>query len=402
MTTDALAIRGIIAKAESKLESLQQQSHQLIESDDTLQQEIIAALTDLLTQWQGLVSRAIAMNIITESPNEATTEADILKRQPQLRTAVVAQLQQCNKDQAVAQLEAELNAIGGYRNRQEQIQGEMNTARWQIAEIVQERGIAQLPATLIREFCVQNWPELVNAPTLSQTEAEKHQADIRSYAAKEYLDRLIHETSVPEATVETLDVATTVAEVTSLQRKVAISERALRLVNAVRQRIVKMVLPTTERNMRIILPLLTAGRYHDVQLTAPTDEESDHADYRIYVYESTAGRLVSKSIFSGGARDQCSLALRLAFALATLPQELGIAPGFLFLDEPLSAFDSERAAALVQLLTQGEIARAFAQVVVISHQNAFARHDFQYHIRMERGRVVASDLPKSTPSVLVS
>jgi exonuclease SbcC len=64
-----------------------------------------------------------------------------------------------------------------------------------------------------------------------------------------------------------------------------------------------------------------------------------------------------KNLFSGGTRDQCSLALRLAFALATLPQELGVAPGFIFLDEPLSAFDSQRAQALVELITTGTIAQ---------------------------------------------
>ncbi|HKD75053.1 MAG TPA: hypothetical protein VKB76_06135, partial [Ktedonobacterales bacterium] len=90
---------------------------------------------------------------------------------------------------------------------------------------------------------------------------------------------------------------------------------------------------------------------------------------------------------------QCSLALRLAFALATLPQELGVAPGFLFLDEPLSAFDGERAASLVELLTGGHIARAFAQIFVISHAHAFAREDFRYHVRMDRGRIAESDLP---------
>jgi len=106
-----------------------------------------------------------------------------------------------------------------------------------------------------------------------------------------------------------------------------------------------------------------------------------------------AGRYVAKNLFSGGTRDQCSLALRLAFALATLPQELGVAPGFIVLDEPLTAFDAERAQALVTLLTTGTIAEQFAQVIVISHGHAFDRSAFAYHVVMERGRVRSSTLP---------
>jgi hypothetical protein len=91
-------------------------------------------------------------------------------------------------------------------------------------------------------------------------------------------------------------------------------------------------------------------------------------------------------------RDQSSLALRLAFALATLPQESGSAPGFIFLDELLSAFDAQQAQALVSLLTTGTIARQLHQVVLISHQHAFDREAFRYHIRMEAGQIVESNL----------
>lgn len=64
----------------------------------------------------------------------------------------------------------------------------------------------------------------------------------------------------------------------------------------------------------------------------------------------------SKSIFSGGTKDQFSLALRLSFTMATLPQERGTAPDFLYLDEPVGSFDASRQEALTELLTRGEIA----------------------------------------------
>ena len=166
-------------------------------------------------------------------------------------------------------------------------------------------------------------------------------------------------------------------------------------------RIARRVLPITERNMGPLLQQLTGGRYRDVRLTPEdTDGQPGEMDYRIRVWDPAAGRYIAKNLFSGGTRDQCSLALGLAFALATLPQELGVAPGFIFLDEPLSAFDSLRAQALVELITTGTIAQQFNQVILISHQHAFDREAFHYHVRMESGQIVESDLPHSEDSLV--
>jgi hypothetical protein len=86
-----------------------------------------------------------------------------------------------------------------------------------------------------------------------------------------------------------------------------------------------------------LLPELTARRYWSVRLTPPdgNQDQFGQLDYRIRVWDRIAGCYVAKNLISGGTRDQCSLTLWLAFAVATLPHELGVAPGFLFLDEPL-------------------------------------------------------------------
>ena len=170
---------------------------------------------------------------------------------------------------------------------------------------------------------------------------------------------------------------------------IEVKRRAVRIVTGVRLQMVAKVLPNTERNLRFLLPLLTADRYHDARITE---------DYRIEVWDQTANSYVAKSIFSGGTRDQFSLALRLAFALATLPQELGTTPGFVFLDEPLSSFDSQRARALVDLLTRGHIAANFMQIFVIAHTRSFDPAAFPYHLRLEGGQVVESDLPHPGPT----
>ena len=137
--------------------------------------------------------------------------------------------------------------------------------------------------------------------------------------------------------------------------------------------------------LRRILPTLTRDRYHDAQLDPET--------YKIQVWDERAGAFKEKNIFSGGTKDQFSLALRLAFALATLPQERGAAHSFIFLDEPLGSFDDERADALIYLLTEGEIARAFDQIFLISHVHVNERL-FTHHVVLENGRVVETDLPR--------
>lgn len=175
-------------------------------------------------------------------------------------------------------------------------------------------------------------------------------------------------------------------------RQLLVRERGVEIVSLARRRIVSKVLPATMDYMRLILPTLTRDRYHDARL----DPES----YKIQVWDERAangGAYKEKNIFSGGTKDQFSLALRLAFALATLPQERGSAPSFIFLDEPLGSFDQERAEALVYLLTEGEIARAFDQIFLISHVHVDERL-FSHRVILENGRVSYSDLPSSAPA----
>ena len=181
-----------------------------------------------------------------------------------------------------------------------------------------------------------------------------------------------------------LDVDECRVEVERLTRQLEVKRRAAAIVEGTMERIVRMVLPNTERNLGQILPLLTAGRYHEARIGE---------DYQVQVWDDSAGRYVSKGIFSGGARDQFSLALRLAFALATLPEELGTSPSFIFLDEPLSSFDGPRTEALVRLLTEGQVAANFSQIFVISHNRSFDLNAFQYRLVLREGQVVESNLP---------
>ncbi len=185
-----------------------------------------------------------------------------------------------------------------------------------------------------------------------------------------------------EAPLEPGAAAEALAE---LEREQAARRRAQDIVSETRQRMINKVLPDTIANMCLLLPLLTAGRYRHAELTA---------DYRLQVWDERKRGYVEKALYSGGTQDQFSLALRLGFALAALPRELGTSPGFLFLDEPLSSFDRDRTAALIDLLTHGQIATFFQQVFLISHSQAFDPQLFTHHVAMEDGRVASSTLPQ--------
>jgi exonuclease SbcC len=190
---------------------------------------------------------------------------------------------------------------------------------------------------------------------------------------------------------ESLNRAECLGELQAKEHAMQVRERGAAIVSVARRRIVNKVLPATMDYMRQILPTLTRDRYHDAQL----DDET----YKIQVWDERAnnadgqgGAFKEKNIFSGGTKDQFSLALRLAFALATLPQGRGTAPSFIFLDEPLGSFDDERAQALIFLLTEGEIAQAFDQTFLISHVRVDERL-FTHRVIMEHGRVAFTDFP---------
>ncbi len=419
-----VTIAGERARTEQEIAQLRRQAESLAaEQGDTRRHDLETLLSAIAARWNGLCAHAVERGIwadaltddlVPMSYSPSQNERQVQETSLAVGDALLANLAP-RLDHASAWMRAEMDRLDGAAAQRERdrLIGQIGELRQQCEHVGQsatERNTElvilmakrriELPQQreFSREALIERWPPLAGAEGDRELLVEQvRDAENRRFAAEEKARVLIDEMALTPETVATLDVATCAATVAGLRRQIEIGRRAVEIVNQGRQQIVRQVLPTTERNMRVILPLLTAGRYHDVRLTAPEspDGEIAEVDYRIRVWDQAARRYVGKAIFSGGARDQCSLALRLAFALATLPQELGVAPGFLFLDEPLSAFDGERASALVELLTRGHIARAFAQIFVISHAHAFAREDFRYHVRMDRGRIADCDLPTS-------
>ncbi len=186
---------------------------------------------------------------------------------------------------------------------------------------------------------------------------------------------------------EALVLPTVETELATAEQEIAVKKRAGDIIEQTRQALIARVMPLTMQNVAQLLPLLTDGRYGDVKW--------DEASSSLEVYDTRARSYQRKRIFSGGARDQISLALRLGFALATLPGEHNIRPGWLFLDEPLSSFDRVRTLALVDLLTKGLIRRKFDQIFLVSHSEAFDPTLFDHRVRMESGSVIESNLPEA-------
>lgn len=294
--------------------------------------------------------------------------------------------------------QAELAALAVRREGQEErsrtMREESSRRMGLIRELLSGQGISCTGQEALQELSAR-WSLLAEADP-ANVDVLREQAD-KAHVDAEYARR----SAADAATRHRIDaeMLTTLNE-EACQRAVEEAERTLRqrriaaeLADEAFTRIVRRVLPETEVHMRAVLPELTAGRYRDVQLL---HDDAHSADLRIRVWDQLAGRYVAKSLFSGGTRDQCSLALRLAFTLATLPKELGAIPGFIFLDEPLSSFDAERSQALVHILTQGTVARHFSQVFLISHSQSFDPQSFAYRLNMAGGRVTESTLPRET------
>lgn len=356
-------------------------------------QSIGAALAAIIQAARHLVPKPLSSLGTTEGTN--TDESSLIGALREVRAALESRLAELDEPSAKRDLEQALHEKGTLAQNLQTLQSQRADAEAAIRDLLTARGLPQ-PASYTIADIAAVWP-LMQAVTAADKDhlAARHEfARNRLFAARDREHRLSEELEHAGAQ---LNVEECERQVHELADERDVCQRAAGLIQEVRERIARQVLPTTERNMQLLLPELTARRYFDVRLTPPGDEEGQlgQLDYRIRVWDQAAGRYVAKNLFSGGTRDQCSLALRLAFALATLPQELGVAPGFIFLDEPLSAFDAQRAQALVDLLTTGIIAQQFAQIVVISHHHAFDRRAFQYHVRMEGGQVAEGDLPEA-------
>ncbi|HEX9069052.1 MAG TPA: AAA family ATPase [Ktedonobacterales bacterium] len=347
----------------------------------------VALLPTTREAWSQAVTLALA---VPTEPTQADDLPSLLAHRDATRTAADDELARLDEPAARAELAGLRERHAAHVEHGVALSAQHAETRERVRTHLSEQGIAVGGHEPV-EHLVAAWPLLAEVdhtqePPLAEAHAEAQREThfatrtATELAAKHGLDGV------------DLDPAATEARLREGEASLRQREMAASLAREARSRIVRRVLPQTEAHMRALLPDLTAGRYRDLTLLRPDDDPLS-ADLRIRVWDQAAGRYVAKALFSGGARDQFSLALRLAFALATLPEEMGATPGFIFLDEPTSAFDTERADALVQVLTTGEIGRHFAQVFLISHNTPFDPSGFHYLLRMGAGSIVESTLP---------
>jgi DNA repair exonuclease SbcCD ATPase subunit len=352
---------------------------------------------ELRVRWATLLSslatEASSQDIVVqELPDIAGATIEALQQEHAvLASAVRAWLADLDAAGAQAELAALAVRREGQDERARSAQEEAARRTQRLRELLTEQGILYMGGETLQDLGAR-WPLLaeVAAADVEELHARADKAHVDAEYARRSAAAMAERHHLDAAMVAALDEASCQQAVDEAERDLRRRRIAAELADEAFARIVRRVLPETKVHMRAVLPELTAGRYRDVQLL---HDDVRSADVRIRVWDQLAGRYVAKNLFSGGTRDQCSLALRLAFALATLPKELGAIPGFIFLDEPLSSFDAERSRALVHILTQGTIARHFAQVFLISHSRSFDSGSFAYRLRMSGGRVTESTLP---------
>lgn len=159
--------------------------------------------------------------------------------------------------------------------------------------------------------------------------------------------------------------------------KLEAMKNAVTLLDTTRDGIMSGVKQNVEKNMMQFLPTLTDNRYNMARI--------DETNYRINVYDREAKQWRGKGVFSGATQDQFSLALRLAFAISTIPQSRGARPGFIFLDEPLSGFDTQRRDGFMKLIRE-DLKQHFPQIIVISHIEEL-KEEFPHHINLDEGKI---------------
>jgi len=165
-------------------------------------------------------------------------------------------------------------------------------------------------------------------------------------------------------------------EVKRLERQLKVIKISIEALDKTAEALRNRVHPNVEQYMGVILPEITNGRYKAVQIDK---------NYNLKVWDPDAGEFKLKEVFSGGTEDQFLLSMRLAFALALLPEVKGMHPEFLFLDEPLASSDEERREGIIRLLN--ELRSRFKQIFIISHI-ASLETEVQNIIRMEDGQII--------------
>ena len=318
-----------------------------------------------------------------------------------LRERCEREIQQEGESEILGELEEQSLQEGASKVKIELCREEIQTAHDHIATMLAQR--SRPPAkgfTLVDIASV--WPLVGEHSPQDRTRFEEELA---------LVEQELHQLEQQELELskrlqtggEKLDLEQARKHMEQQERSYQTKKRGGLLIAATCDRLMRKIIPRTEYYIQQILPVLTLGRYHDVRLTTePEEGVASGGAFQLSIWEAAAGEYIAKSALSGGTADQISLALRLAFAIAALPRELSTAPGFLLLDEPLSSSSRDRMQALLKIVTGEMLGQHFEQILFITHDSAFEPAMFPYHIYVDDGVIVESNLPAAIAYVSVA
>ena len=294
-----------------------------------------------------------------------------------------------NDRQSRQSLEAKVKLLGQQLREESPIRERLDLIQGEIKQVEKKFGAAQLPdlpeGLSFSETLLEETAE--TRDTLKES-ASRNKAQIEDSISRQLeLRQLLEENTGLDDQVQMQ-----MKKVMLLEKDCAVVKLSVKGLEQTSESLRNRVKPQVERYMGLILPVITSGRYKAVQL----DE-----DYTVRVFDPEAGEFKSKEVFSGGTEDQLLLAMRLAFALALIPQAKGHNPEFLFLDEPLGSSDRVRREGILALLHQ-ELSQNFKQIFLISHVGDLEA-EADTIIQMENGavrEVVGRKSPTRQPVVV--
>lgn len=312
-----------------------------------------------------------------------------------LRGRCQREMQQEGEDSILRELEELRLQEGAARVKIELCREEIETAHEAIATMLAQR--SRPPAkgfTAVEIGAV--WPLVAKHAPADRPHLEEQLAQVERELRQLEQQELALSTEL-QTGGEKIDLESARKQLVQQERNYQTKKRAGLLIDATYDRLMRKMIPRTEYYIQQLLPVLTRGRYHDVRLASePEEEVTSGGALQLSIWEASAGEYIAQSSLSGGTADQISLALRLAFAIAALPRELNAAPGFLLLDEPFGSFSRDRVQALVKIVTGDMLSQHFEQILFISHDSAFDSALFPYHIYVDDGAIVESNLPTVT------
>jgi len=343
-----------------KAEALQEEVEKLGEERTRREEELqglIAELPDRPTDYKALVSTPTPESLeklfrqVNEDTNTLTTY--LIERSAKLKQAG-----------ALEEIKAFIKKLNEEKERHEGIKARLEE---KVAQLKEETGVARGQVQEALERLRRQQRELDKSSSALERDAKHLEDTIKDSEETMEENRELRD-RFPALEQQFKEECFTLEAM----------ERAVKLLDLARDSIVKGVKHTVEKNMMRFLPTLTDNRY----TTARIDEER----YRIEVWDREARRWRGKGVFSGATQDQFSLALRLAFAISTIPTSRGARPGFIFLDEPLTGFDAQRRRGFLRLLRE-ELSKFFDQIIVISHLEELAE-EFPQSIHLDQGRII--------------